>query len=129
MNQAQPVRAGAELFICRGGDGIYRVSDSAFGQNVVLGIIPAGRGNDFARALGLPRSLARSSGALASHEPSIREAAYGVTVENASILRWFVWMQRRRLRRWPYRNFRGECAKCRRLSAYFVSTATRARYI
>jgi diacylglycerol kinase (ATP) len=56
-NQARhQVRAGAELLFAAGGDGtLQRLVNSAFGQDVVLGIIPSGGGNDFARALGLPR--------------------------------------------------------------------------
>src|SRR2546429_2343076 len=57
MDQARhQVRGGAELLFAVGGDGtLQALVNSAFGQNVVLGIIPSGGGNDFARALGLPR--------------------------------------------------------------------------
>ena len=57
MDQARhQVRAGAELLFAAGGDGTLQgLVNSAFGQNVVVGIIPFGGGNDFARALGLPR--------------------------------------------------------------------------
>jgi len=49
------IRAGAELLFAAGGDGTLQgLVNSAFDENVVLGIIPVGGGNDFARALGLP---------------------------------------------------------------------------
>jgi len=49
------IRTGAELLFSVGGDGTCQgLVNSALGHNVVLGLIPTGGGNDFARALGLP---------------------------------------------------------------------------
>ena len=49
------IRTGTRLLFAAGGDGTLQgLVNSAFGHDVVLGIIPAGGGNDFARALGLP---------------------------------------------------------------------------
>jgi len=49
------IHAGAQLLFSAGGDGTCQgLVNSAFGHNVVLGLIPTGGGNDFARALGLP---------------------------------------------------------------------------
>ena len=50
------IQRGARLLFAVGGDGtLQALVNAAFGHDVVLGVIPAGGGNDFARALGLPR--------------------------------------------------------------------------
>jgi len=71
MNQARhQVRAGAELLFAAGGDGTLQgLVNSAFGENVVLGIIPVGGGNDFARALGLPHDPLAALKVALSGEP------------------------------------------------------------
>lgn len=56
--EAQTLKAiddGAKLLFAVGGDGTLQgLANAAFGRDVVLGVVPAGGGNDFARALGLP---------------------------------------------------------------------------
>lgn len=48
------VTEGAERLIAVGGDGVVNIAVNAVAQSdVVLGVVPAGTGNDFARALGL----------------------------------------------------------------------------
>ncbi|MBV8734932.1 MAG: diacylglycerol kinase family lipid kinase [Solirubrobacterales bacterium] len=48
-------QAGEEV-VAFGGDGMVRIAASAVhGTDAVLGILPGGRGNDFAAALGIPR--------------------------------------------------------------------------
>ena len=48
------VRAGADRLIAVGGDGLVRIALRAVaGTSTVLGLVPQGTGNDFARALGL----------------------------------------------------------------------------
>lgn len=50
-------RAGEEV-VAFGGDGMVRIAATAVhGTEAVLGILPGGRGNDFAAALGIPRDL------------------------------------------------------------------------
>jgi diacylglycerol kinase (ATP) len=50
----EAVAAGAERLVVVGGDGLVRIAvDAAAGSETVLGIVPQGTGNDFARALGL----------------------------------------------------------------------------
>jgi diacylglycerol kinase (ATP) len=50
----EAVGEGAERLIAVGGDGLVRLAVNAVaGTEVVLGIVPQGTGNDFARALGL----------------------------------------------------------------------------
>lgn len=45
---------GRKLLLAMGGDGTFQaLVNAAFGADVVLGIVPAGGGNDFAAALGL----------------------------------------------------------------------------
>ncbi len=52
----QALAAGCSDIVCIGGDGtLSEVVSAAAGQEVTLYIVPTGTGNDFARALGLPR--------------------------------------------------------------------------
>ncbi|GAC1637449.1 MAG: diacylglycerol kinase family protein [Candidatus Acidiferrum sp.] len=49
------VDSGADLLISAGGDGtLHSLVNASLGRQIVYGVIPAGGGNDFARALGLP---------------------------------------------------------------------------
>lgn len=58
------VAAGAERLVVVGGDGMVRLALGAVAQTAtVLGIVPQGTGNDFARALGLPTDLEAAVGA------------------------------------------------------------------
>jgi len=51
------IEDGARLLFAVGGDGTLQgLVNAAFGRDVVVGVVPAGGGNDFARALGLPRN-------------------------------------------------------------------------
>src|SRR5215831_14963537 len=60
----ESIKTGARLLIALGGDGTLQgLVNAAFGHDVVLGVIPAGGGNDFARALGLPREPVAALGA------------------------------------------------------------------
>ncbi|MEU3979433.1 YegS/Rv2252/BmrU family lipid kinase [Streptomyces sp. NPDC026672] len=53
-----------------GGDGMAGgIGGALSGTGTVLGLVPAGRGNDFARALGLPRDPAALARILLRHEP------------------------------------------------------------
>ncbi len=55
---AEAIAAGCKLVIACGGDGtINEVANALHGSQTSLGIIPAGRGNDFAKALGIPRQI------------------------------------------------------------------------
>jgi YegS/Rv2252/BmrU family lipid kinase len=50
----EAAEGGTTLVVC-GGDGLLRIAAQALaGSEATLGILPGGRGNDFARALGVP---------------------------------------------------------------------------
>ena len=65
------VRAGARRLVVVGGDGLVHLAVQATaGTDVVLGIVPFGTGNDFARALGI-HDLALAHAAAHALEPPI----------------------------------------------------------
>src|ERR1700716_2523013 len=52
---ARAIRDGARVLLAMGGDGtLQTLVNVAFLSDAVLGVLPAGGGNDFAAALGLP---------------------------------------------------------------------------
>ena len=57
------VDRGAEALIVAGGDGVlvHLAIQAVAGSSTVLGIIPSGSGNDFARAVGLPMGIEEAS--------------------------------------------------------------------
>ncbi|MER5398038.1 diacylglycerol kinase family protein [Streptomyces sp. NPDC002599] len=66
------LRAGerGRVVLAVGGDGIAGgIGGALSGTGTVLGLIPAGRGNDFARALRLPTAAADLTRVLLHHEP------------------------------------------------------------
>jgi diacylglycerol kinase (ATP) len=67
------IQDGVCLLFAMGGDGTLQgLVNAAYGHKVVLGVIPAGGGNDFARALNLPRDpLAALSAALCGEPRSV----------------------------------------------------------
>ncbi|MFJ9587824.1 diacylglycerol/lipid kinase family protein [Streptomyces acidicola] len=67
-------RAGerGRVVLAVGGDGIAGcVGGALSGTGAVLGLVPAGRGNDFARALGLPTEPATLAGVLLHNAPRL----------------------------------------------------------
>jgi len=61
---------GTRLLFAIGGDGTLQgLVNAAFGFDVVFGVIPAGGGNDFAKALGLPRDPLGALAAALAGEP------------------------------------------------------------
>jgi len=68
------VAAGVPTLVAVGGDGLVHVAVQAVaGQPVLLGLVPAGTGNDFARALGIPLGdpLAAADIVLAGHSAAV----------------------------------------------------------
>ncbi|HID38537.1 MAG TPA: diacylglycerol kinase family lipid kinase, partial [Calditrichaeota bacterium] len=51
----EAVKAGTELIVAAGGDGtMNEVACGLVGSDSVLGLIPCGSGNGFARSMGIP---------------------------------------------------------------------------
>lgn len=50
------IKSGKRLLFALGGDGTFQeLVNAAYGADVILGVLPAGGGNDFAASLGLPQ--------------------------------------------------------------------------
>jgi diacylglycerol kinase (ATP) len=66
----EAISAGSRVLLAMGGDGtLHSLLNAAYGREVVLGVLPAGGGNDFAAHLGLPKNLMAASAAITSAEP------------------------------------------------------------
>lgn len=64
--------ASGETVVALGGDGLVRaLADALRGTDAVLGILPAGRGNDLARVLGIPLDAVAACEVLASGAPRV----------------------------------------------------------
>lgn len=61
---------GHQLLLAMGGDGTFQaLANGAFESDAIIGILPAGGGNDFAAALGLPGDLIRAAEKLLKGKP------------------------------------------------------------
>ncbi|MER5965371.1 diacylglycerol kinase family protein [Streptomyces sp. NPDC002057] len=79
---AQEAGAQGHVVLAVGGDGMAGgVGGALSGTDTVLGLVPAGRGNDFARALGLPTDAPRLAGILLDGAP---RAVDTIEVESAA---------------------------------------------
>ncbi len=64
------ISAGHRVLLAMGGDGtLQALVNAAHKSEVLLGILPAGGGNDFAGALGLPKDPVASAGMILSGQP------------------------------------------------------------
>lgn len=62
----QALREGANIIAAGGGDGtVHEVAQALVGTEAALGILPMGSGNDYIRALGIPRDLSGAAAVLA----------------------------------------------------------------
>src|SRR6266702_2726777 len=69
-NVRQAIANKCKLLLAMGGDGTFQgLVNAAFGEDVVLGILPTGGGNDFAVALGLPGDPVIAARAVAGGQP------------------------------------------------------------
>lgn len=61
---------GYRFLLTMGGDGTFQgLANAAFGSDILLGILPAGGGNDFAAALGLPKNPVAAAEAMLRGQP------------------------------------------------------------
>jgi diacylglycerol kinase (ATP) len=85
---AELARAGAargDAVIAAGGDGMVGgLAGALAGTGAAFGILPAGRGNDFARQLGLPQDPDRLAALLLAAEPRAVDAIQVVPDEGAA---------------------------------------------
>jgi diacylglycerol kinase (ATP) len=83
---------GAAAVVAVGGDGtVHQALQAVAGTGVPLGIIPAGTGNDIARALGLPQSPAAAADAVAEalRTGRSRPVDLGRVTLTDGTVRWF----------------------------------------
>lgn len=64
------VGSGHKFLLAMGGDGTFQgLVNATYGCDVLLGVLPTGGGNDFARALGLPRDPVAAAKAVINGAP------------------------------------------------------------
>ena len=69
-NARAAIKSGKRLLFALGGDGTFHeLVNAAYGADVVLGVLPAGGGNDFAAALQLPKDPVAAAEAVLRGEP------------------------------------------------------------
>ena len=67
---------GHRLLLAMGGDGTFQaLANGAFASDAVIGILPAGGGNDFAASLGLPGDSIRAAERLLKGKPRLVDLA------------------------------------------------------
>lgn len=67
---ARDAIASGEMPVAYGGDGLVAaVADAVRGADAVIGVLPGGRGNDFARCLGLPLDPVEATAVFATGAP------------------------------------------------------------
>jgi diacylglycerol kinase (ATP) len=67
---AAAISDGKRLLLSLGGDGTFQaLVNAAYGADVVVGVLPAGGGNDFAAALQIPADPVRAATTLLNGEP------------------------------------------------------------
>ncbi len=80
----QAVVDGCALVVGVGGDGLlHAVANSLVGTHTTLGIIPAGRGNDIARGLGIPLRLTEACELIAQYGAHAAQPAPRIDVGQA----------------------------------------------
>jgi diacylglycerol kinase family enzyme len=64
VEAAEAAAARSETVVALGGDGLVGALAGALRGEAALGVLPGGRGNDFARALGIPQEIRAACGVL-----------------------------------------------------------------
>lgn len=71
------LRAGVKVVAAAGGDGtVHEVAQALVGTEAALGILPMGSGNDYIRALGIPKDLPAAAAILARSKARTVDVAY-----------------------------------------------------
>jgi len=80
------IAEGAERIIAVGGDGTIReAAQACAGTSAILGLIPAGTGNDFAKLFQMPESIYEMARIAATAEPQAIDTATSATTSFANI--------------------------------------------
>ena len=65
LSAQNAIAQGGRTLFAMGGDGTFQMlANAAFGADVLIGVLPAGGGNDFAAALGLPNDPLKAAQAI-----------------------------------------------------------------
>jgi diacylglycerol kinase (ATP) len=76
------LQRGSRMLLAMGGDGTFQgLVNAAYGNEVVLGVLPAGGGNDFALALGLPDDTVRAAEAILCSRPKCLDLVRAKTAD------------------------------------------------
>jgi diacylglycerol kinase (ATP) len=69
-NALDAISGGKKLLLALGGDGTFQaLVNAAYGSDVILGVLPAGGGNDFAASLNLPEDPVAAAEAILRAQP------------------------------------------------------------
>jgi diacylglycerol kinase (ATP) len=76
------ISTGSRVLLAMGGDGtLHALANATYGREIVLGVLPAGGGNDFAAQLGLPKDLIAAAEAIVSAKPRCVDVLHARTAD------------------------------------------------
>jgi len=76
LNALAAIDSGIRLLFALGGDGTFQgLANAAFGADVILGVLPAGGGNDFAAGLNLPEDPVAATESVLRGHPKLVDLA------------------------------------------------------
>jgi diacylglycerol kinase (ATP) len=82
-NALDAINSGKQLLLALGGDGTFQgLVNAAYGSEVVLGVLPAGGGNDFAAGLQLPADPVAAAEAVLRAQPRRVDLARARTADS-----------------------------------------------